>query len=144
MKETTSSKSSGKGKEREVKSEYGWYTSAHLWEQLKPLAREMRHVPASAEEQLWQQLRNRQLRGFKFRRQHTIDRFIVDFYCSKVRLIIEVDGPVHQYTQEEDAIRQVFLENAGMRVLRFTNEQVRTNVGSMLSEIGSALDLSRR
>ncbi len=143
MKETIFSKSSGKGKDGKVKTEYGWYTSPRLWEQLKPLAREMRHAPTSAEDQLWQRLRNHQLRGFKFRRQHTIDRFIVDFCCSEVRLIIEVDGPVHQYTPEEDAIRQAFLENAGIRVLRFTNEQVLTNVESVLAEIGSALELGR-
>ena len=144
MKETTSFKSSGKAKQEEVQTEYGWYTSPRLWEQLKPLAREMRLAPTSAEDQLWQRLRNHQLRGFKFRRQHTIDQFIVDFYCPQVRLIIEVDGPVHQYTPEEDAIRQAFLENAGMRVLRFTNEQVQPNVESVLAEIGSALELGRR
>ena len=84
------------------------------------------------------------MRGFKFRRQHTIDRFIVDFYCSEAHLIIEVDGPVHQYTPEEDAVRQAFLENMNMRVLRFTNEQVQTNVGRVLTEIGSVLELSRQ
>jgi len=135
VKETTSSKNSWKGKEAEVKTEYGWYTSPHLWEQLKPLAREMRRAPTSSEDRLWQRLRNHQLRGFKFRRQHTIDRFIVDIYCSNVRLVIEVDGPVHQYTPEEDVIRQ--------RVLRFTNEQVETNVESVLAEIGSALERGR-
>ncbi len=104
----------------------------------------MRHSPTSTEDQLWQRLRNHQPCGVKFRRQHTIDRFIVDFYCAEIRLIIEVDGPVHQYTPEEDAIRQAFLENAGMRVLRFTNEQVQTNVESVLAEIGTALELGRR
>lgn len=144
MKESSSSKISGKAKEAEVKTDYGWYTSPRLWEQLKSLAREMRCAPTPAEDRLWQQLRSRQLGGFKFRRQHTLDRFIVDFYCSKVRLVIEVDGPVHLYTPEEDAIRQAFLENAGMRVLRFTNEQVETNVESVLAEIGSALEQGRR
>ncbi|MQY63497.1 MAG: DUF559 domain-containing protein [Calditrichaeota bacterium] len=103
----------------------------------------MRRAPTYSEDRLWQRLRNHQLRGFKFRRQHTIDRFIVDFYCSNVRLVIEVDGPVHQYTPEEDVIRQAFLENAGLRVLRFTNEQVETNVESVLAEIGSALERGR-
>ncbi len=132
------------GKASEVKTKYGWYTSPQLWEQLKPLAREMRHDPTTSESQLWQRLRNHQVRGFKFRRQHTIDRFIVDFYCSEAHLIIEVDGPVHQYTPEEDAVRQAFLENMNMRVLRFTNEQVQTNVGRVLTEIGSVLELSRQ
>ena len=143
VKETTSAKISRMEKEAEVKTEYGWYTSPQLWEQLKPLAREMRRTPTSSEDRLWQRLRNHQLRGLKFRRQHSIDRFIVDFYCSELRLVIEVDGPVHQYTPEEDAVRQAFLESAGMRVLRFTNEQVETNVESVLAEVGSALERGR-
>ncbi|MQY72086.1 MAG: DUF559 domain-containing protein, partial [Dehalococcoidia bacterium] len=89
---------SGRTRDGEVKTDYGWYTSPCLWEKLKPLAREMRRAPTLAEEVLWQHLRNSQMGGFKFRRQHPIDRFIVDFYCFKIRLVIEVDGPVHQYT----------------------------------------------
>ena len=139
----TSSKISRKGKGPEAKTEYGWYTSPRLWGQLKPLAREMRRAPTPSEDRLWQRLRNQQLHGLKFRRQHPVDRFIVDFYCSEVRLAIEVDGPVHQYTPEEDAIRQAFLENVGMRVLRFTSEQVETNLEGVLTEIGSALERSR-
>jgi very-short-patch-repair endonuclease len=96
----------------------------------------MRHEPTLAENKLWQQLRGKKLVGFKFRRQHTIDRFMVDFYCREARLIIEVDGPIHDYSQEEDAIRQEFLESQGYRVLRFSNEQVLTEVEAVLEEIG--------
>ena len=143
MKDASTSKISPKGKEAEAKTEYGWYTSPDLWERLKPLAREMRRAPTSSEDRLWQRLGKRQLHGFKIRRQHSVDRFIVDFYCSAVRLAIEVDGPVHQYTPEEDATRQAFLENTGMLVLRFTNERVETNLEGVLTEIGSALRRGR-
>nr|MBC7245341.1 DUF559 domain-containing protein [Chloroflexota bacterium] len=88
---------------------------------------------------LWQHLRRKQLLGYKFRRQHAIERFIVDFYCRDAGLVIEVDGPVHQYTAEEDAIRQEFLESIGLRVLRFTNEQVMTDIEGVLGTIARAL-----
>mgnify|MGYP001770978009 FL=1 len=78
----------------------GWQTSSELWEKLKPLARQMRREPTPAEDKLWQKLRHKQILGYKFRRQHTIDRFIVDFYCGEARLVVEVDGEVHDYTQE--------------------------------------------
>ena len=85
-----------------------WQTPGRLWGKLKPLAREMRHAPTPAEQGLWQALRNRRL-GVRFRRQHTIGRFIVDFYAHEARLVVEVDGPIHAYTPEEDALQQAFL-----------------------------------
>lgn len=110
-------------------------TPPELWEKLKPLARQMRHEPTPAELALWQQLRNRAILGYKFRRQHSIDRFIVDFVCIEATLIIEVDGEIHQYTPDEDAIRQEFLESLGFHVLRFTNEQVLRNMHEVLAQI---------
>jgi very-short-patch-repair endonuclease len=85
-----------------------WRTPPDLWDKLKPLARQMRHEPTSAEAFLWQHLRRKQL-GVKFRRQHLIDRFIVDFYSHEAALVVEVDGPIHEYTSEEDALRQQFI-----------------------------------
>ncbi len=90
-----------------------WKTPPDLWARLKPLARQMRREPTPAEERLWESLRNRGLDGYKFRRQHSIDRFVVDFYCSEASLVVEVDGPVHKYTRTDDAIRQEFLEVQG-------------------------------
>ncbi|MDF5723437.1 MAG: endonuclease domain-containing protein [Rhizonema sp. PD37] len=98
------------------------------------MARQMRREPTPAEQKLWQKLRNKQL-GFKFRRQHAIDRFIVDFYCGEAELIIEVDGAVHQYTQQEDAIRQEFLESLGLQVVRFRNEDVLDSIDGVLEKI---------
>ncbi len=106
-----------------------------LWARLKPLARQMRRDPTPAEDALWECLRNRQIAGLKFRRQHSIDRFIADFYCADAHIIVEVDGPVHEYTPEEDAIRQEYLESLGFRVLRFTNDDVQQNRDAVVQMI---------
>ncbi|XWK90026.1 MAG: endonuclease domain-containing protein [Phormidium sp.] len=116
-----------------------WHTTPELWQKLKPLGRQMRCEPTPAEEKLWQKLRNKQLLGFKFRRQHSIDRFIVDFYCGQANLIIEVDGSIHEYTQMEDAIRQEFLESLGFRVIRFRNEEVLNSIDGVLEKIAGEL-----
>ena len=79
-----------------------------LWKKLKPLAREMRHDPTPAESVLWEALRGRRITGFKFRWQHGIERFIVDFVCLESRLIIEVDGDIHDTQQDSDACARNF------------------------------------
>jgi very-short-patch-repair endonuclease len=85
-------------------------------------ARAMRHQPTPAEEAIWQLVRNRQIAGLKFRRQHAIDRFVVDFYCADAHLVIEIDGSSHR-SPNDDAERQEILEALGLCVLRFTNEE---------------------
>ena len=99
-------------------------------------AREMRHPQTPAEATLWQQLRNRNLE-FKFRRQHPIERFIIDFYCAEVKLCIEIDGGSHleQEQQEYDSARTEVLESIGCRVIRFTNSDVRYNINAVAQEI---------
>jgi very-short-patch-repair endonuclease len=114
-------------------------TPPELWANLQPLARQKRQNPTLAEQQLWQRLRNRQLAQAKFRRQHTIERFIVDFCCPEHSLVIEVDGPIHDYTVEEDKIRQQFLESLGLHGLRFTNEEVINSIAHVLACIATAL-----
>lgn len=84
----------------------------------------MRKNPTSAEDALWELLRNRRFNGLKFRRQHAVDRFIVDFICPEVGLLIEVDGPIHSQTKEEDHIREDHLKALGLEVLRLSNEEV--------------------
>ena len=115
-----------------------WQTPARVWHFLKPTVREMRKHPTPAEEALWQRLRGEQL-GVKFRRQHSIDRFIVDFYAREPRLIIEVDGPIHETQKEYDALRQSMLEELGYRVLRFTNDQVLQDIEQVIATIRAAL-----
>jgi very-short-patch-repair endonuclease len=117
-------------------------TTPELWQKLKPLAREMRHSPTLAENKLWERLRNRRLNGLKFRRQHAIDRFIVDFYCAEARLVIEVDREIHQYTQAEDALRTEFLESLGLRVIRFENGDVLTQIDGVVEAIGEVVEAS--
>src|SRR5687767_8167856 len=112
-----------------------WRPAPELWKKLKPLARQMRKAPTGAEAILWQQLRKEQIRGVKFRRQYVIDRFITDFCSLDIHLIIELDGPIHQYTQEEDRIRQDFLESLGFEVVRFPNMEVFDNLRSVLDVI---------
>lgn len=116
-----------------------WQITPQLWEKLKPLARQMRCKPTPAEKLFWEKLRHKQLLGCKFRRQQTIDRFIVDFYCSEARLVVEVDGEIHDYTQAEDAIRQEFLESLGLQVVRFSNEDVMERMEVVLEDIAGWL-----
>ena len=118
---------------------YRWFTAPCLWEQFKPLARRKRREPVAAEKQLWRNLRGKRLGGFRFRRQHAIDRFIVDFYCAETRLVVEVDGPTHDGTIEADAQRQRVLEALGFRVLRFRNEEVFEELGMVLRKIAEVL-----
>ncbi|MBN8637149.1 MAG: endonuclease domain-containing protein [Anaerolineae bacterium] len=117
-------------------------TSRDHWDKLKPLAREMRHVPTAAEDQLWEAIRGRQLNGAKFRRQHAIDAFIVDFVSIEHQLIIEVDGTVHEDPDQQlyDAERQARLESLGFRLLRFTNGNVVRSLPAVLEVIGEALN----
>ncbi len=116
-------------------SRHDWQPSPKLWLKLKPLAREMRKEPTPAEAKLWQHIRKEQICGVKFRRQYVIDRFITDFCSPEVRLIIEVDGPIHQYTEEEDQIRQSFLESLGFEIIRFPNTEIFNHLRSVLAVI---------
>jgi very-short-patch-repair endonuclease len=116
-------------------------SSPKQWEKLKPLARHMRHTPARAEDVLWQRIRNRQIGGVKFRRQHAIEGFVVDFVCIERRLIIEVDGDIHEEPDQQayDQQRQAVLESRGFRVLRFTNEEVLHSIEAVTEVIGEGV-----
>ena len=123
---------------------HDWQPSPELWQKLKPLAQQMRREPTAAEDKLWQSIRKRQIRAVKFRRQYVIERFIADFCSPETRLIIEVDGPIHQYTQAEDRIRQTFLESYGFEVLRFSNMEVFNNLPAVLDLIEAAVIRRKR
>jgi very-short-patch-repair endonuclease len=113
--------------------------SPELWAKIKPLARELRTNPTPAEDRLWQALRRKHVGGLRFRRQHVFERFIVDFYCPAARLVIEVDGDIHDQQQAYDALRTEFLESLGLRVLRFRNEDVFANLNGVLECIGETI-----
>lgn len=103
---------------------------------IRQFARELRQPLTPAEAILWRLLRNRIL-GFKFRRQHEIEFFIIDFYCAEVKLCIEIDGDSHltESQQEYDAARTEYLEALGRTVIRFTNQDVRYNINAVVGEI---------
>ena len=88
-----------------------------------------------AEAVLWRELRGRKLGGFKFRAQHPVGQFILDFYCPECRLVIEVDGPVHEGREEMDEARTAHLEAFGYKVVRFTNQEVVCDIESVLARI---------
>ena len=121
--------------EREAKPSY-YTTDANTWKLLKENAKSMRLEPTEAEDLLWQNLRGLKL-GVKFRRQQPVDIFIPDFVCTQKKLIIEVDGEYHNGKEqiELDVERTRILETIGYKVLRFTNEEVLTNVSSVLERI---------
>ncbi|KPQ33232.1 MAG: hypothetical protein HLUCCO16_18725 [Phormidium sp. OSCR] len=93
---------------------------------LKEIARQLRKNMTAPEVKLWNHLKRGQMQGFDFDRQRPIDEYIVDFYCKKLMLAIEIDGSSHESeeAQEQDRYRQARLEALGVRFLRFTNWQV--------------------
>jgi len=106
-------------------------------------ARELRKKMTGAEKLLWQELRNKKLKGFKFRRQHPISFYIVDFYCHELKLVIEVDGKYHDQEEQKikDKERTTVIKRHGLHIIRFTNEEVFTNLKGVLEEIELEIDL---
>ena len=91
-----------------------------------------------AEETLWEALRDKRLNGLKFRRQHPVEQFILDFYCPRFKLVVELDGSSHDTRSEEDAARTEHLNAFGYRILRFRNEEVFENLPGVLKRIADA------
>jgi isoleucyl-tRNA synthetase/very-short-patch-repair endonuclease len=120
------------------------YQTAHKmsYSQLKEYATAMRHDRATpAENRLWEELKTKKLNGYKFRRQHIIGHFIVDFVCLKKRLIVEVDGSVHDTKEARvnDRLRTQILATKGWRLIRFTNDQVLNDMTSVIQRITQSL-----
>ncbi|MDP3432920.1 MAG: class I tRNA ligase family protein, partial [Bacteroidota bacterium] len=113
-------------------------SSYHL---LKELAAERKKQSTDTEIILWECLSGKKLEGYKFRRQHIIDEFIVDFVCLKENLVVEIDGGYHDKPeiQEADKLRTEILESLGYRIIRFTNEEVLGNIDGVLESILTAL-----
>ena len=102
-------------------------------EQIYLFAREMRKNQTPAEKKLWSYLRNRKLKGIKFLRQHPVPYrnlfnqiryFIPDFYCAEKKLIIELDGKIHDYQKQYDQNREAILRDLDLKILRFKNEEL--------------------
>lgn len=97
----------------------------------------MRWAPTPAESALWEAIRGRQLAGLHFRRQHPVGRFIVDFYCPAKKLVVEIDGGVHDNQVARDEARTALIEAHGYHVLRFRNEEVLAQRQSVLDQIAA-------
>jgi very-short-patch-repair endonuclease len=104
-------------------------------------AQQLRKISTEAESLLWIRLRNKKLEGLKFRRQHPIGRFIVDFYCHEKRLVVEVDGGIHNEAEikERDEGREDELRSFGLAILRFTNEEVINNMKMVLEKLKESI-----
>jgi len=115
---------------------------------IKKHARELRRNVTDSEKELWEQLRNRRLSGYKFLRQHPViykadfkglNYFIADFYCSEKKMVIELDGPIHDETEEYDQFRDEEMKLLGLNVLRLKNDSL-SDMSKTLREIRSFLD----
>lgn len=108
---------------------------------LKPFSQQLRKSMTDAERRLWTRIRGKQLKGYQFYRQKTIGDYIVDFYCPKAKLVIEIDGGQH-YTEEgreKDRIRDQYFVTAGLQVLRFSDRDILTQTDGVLEKIWSCL-----
>jgi very-short-patch-repair endonuclease len=107
-----------------------------------PRARSFRKKSTDAEARLWSELRNRELIGFKFRRQHPLGNRVLDFYCEEAKLAVELDGSGHSYNlkREVDLDREIELYEKGVRILRFSNDEVFENLDGVLNLIIYAID----
>ncbi len=106
-------------------------------------AKNLRENPTQAEEVMWLSLSNNQLEGYKFRRQHPLLNYVADFYCHQLKLVIEIDGEYHQTAEQKrlDKERTVNIEFQGLYVIRFNNDEVLTDIKSVLCKIKEFIQL---
>lgn len=104
---------------------------------LKSLSRQLRANSTDAEKLLWSKIRKKQIKNYQFFRQKPIGNYIVDFYCDKARLVIEIDGGRHYEDEnsKNDKIRESFLEEQNLRIMRFTNLDVLKNIENVVEKI---------
>jgi len=136
IKKASSSSSKGGGKNKV----YGYMTAnSNIYFGIKKLKNKLKEHPTHAEELLWQELRKKST-GYRIRRQHIIGNFIVDFVCLKSKLVIEVDGEIHDLQKEYDTMRTEHLNLMGYRVIRFKNKEVIADPKSVKIKIEAALN----
>lgn len=109
-------------------------------------AKELRERMTPAEQILWEKLRARRINGLHFRRQHPISKYIVDFYCHTIQLVIELDGEIHQKRdqKERDKRREEDLSKLGLHILRFSNQEVLDELPSILTRILNEIEHLKR
>ncbi len=98
-------------------------------------ARNLRNEMTKSESLLWNKLQKNQLLGFRFKPQHPIQCFIADFYCHKARLVVEIDGKIHLQHVEYDKARTEVMEQYGLNVIRFTNEEIEEEIEKVIGTI---------
>jgi len=106
----------------------------------KIFARNLRKEQTPEEAVVWEQLRNRKFMQLKFRRQHVLEGFVVDFYCHELRLAIEIDGAVHDKQKDYDALRQLLIESEDIRFIRITNDEIHRDINILFEKIKSLLN----
>ena len=111
--------------------------ASHNKSYLKQYRKSLRNKATPAEAFLWNYLKKSQLEGRKFRRQHSIDNYIVDFFCFEESLAVELDGEIHNTQLEEDKLRDAYLLSKGIKVIRFENRFVFEHLEQVLDDIKS-------
>lgn len=112
----------------------------HYNPNLKYLARKLRNNSTLSEVLLWQHIKNRQIRGYKFLRQKPIDNYIVDFFCPELMLAVEVDGISHDFKTHSDVVRQKRLESLGIKIIRFLDIDIKTNLDGVLKMLRQCIE----
>jgi very-short-patch-repair endonuclease len=102
---------------------------------IKSRARFLRKTMTSQEILLWDKLKNRKLCGKRFRRQHPYGIYILDFYCHESNLAIEIDGTIHRYKMDYDRERTEYIESTGLKVIRFSNDDIENKIDWVISQI---------
>jgi len=120
------------------------HVSRELRRKMSEITRDFRKEATPSEERLWRAIRNRKLDGRKFRRQHPIGPFVVDFYCAEEQLVVEVDGPIHRHLVRTDRERQRLLEEAGLHIVRVPSHAVDADLDGVLNRIRGAFGPSPR
>ena len=105
-------------------------------------AKALRKNLTSSEKILWNSIRRRPLNGLHFRRQHPYGIYILDFYCFKANLVIEIDGPIHMKRMKYDLERTKYIESSGLNLIRFKNDDIDNRLEWVLNKIKSSLSLS--
>jgi len=103
-------------------------------------ARQLRNKMTSAEKLLWDKLKGKQIAGVKFRRQHPINKYIVDFYCHAAKMVIELDGKIHLKSKEHDKERTEKLKELNIKIIRFSNNEVEKNIEEVLKQITTVVN----
>ncbi|MAT56379.1 MAG: hypothetical protein CMF23_00245 [Ignavibacteriae bacterium] len=107
----------------------------------KPIRRKLRREQTYTEKVVWMQVRNRRLMGIKFKRQYSVDQYIIDFYAPDIKVALEIDGDIHELPEvkENDEIRQKHIEQFGIQFIRLTNEEILGNPNKAFTKLEKKL-----